>query len=319
MQPTTPTPTPADEPIDDLASAPAAAELLALASAEPPPAALRGRVLEAATAARAAGRPPVAVDEISPVESFRRTLADLGRLVATLTPDDATSPTIDGWTVAGLLGHLTAIEEHLGATLGWWPEAGPIEQEHDHRGMTLPAVHAAQSAPFEAVRARWAEVVERVTHQLPRLESRLDEPGVFHGIDFSIRSLLIARSFEVWTHSEDIARAVGRPLPVPDVARLRLMTDAAVRALPIGMLLTGREPRGRSVRIVLTGDGGGAWVQPLELGGRAGPPDLTLVTDAVEFCRVAAMRTRAADLECSVIGDPELGADVLAAVAVFAA
>src|SRR5262249_33465612 len=162
-----------------------------------------------------------------------------------------------------------AIEEHFGAALGWWSEE-PVEAEHDHLAMTLPAVEAAQARPYDEVRADWHEVADRVLAQLDTLEARQEERVPFNGFDFSIRSLLIPRTFEVWTHGEDICRAVGRSPLLPDIERLHLMTGAAVRALPLGMLITGCEPQGRTVRVVLTGDGGGAFTQGLELDGSVG-------------------------------------------------
>lgn len=260
----------------------------------------------------------MALQAITPPAALRRTLQQLGDLVTALGDADATRPTIEGWTVAGLLGHLTAIEEHTGAVLGWWPEAGPIDREDDHLAMTLPAVHVAQSQPLSEVRARWVAVVDRVLARLDSLEHRLAERARLHGFDLSIRSLLVARPFEVWTHTEDLCRATGRPLPELDAARLRLMCDTAVRALSLGMLLNGTDPAGRTVRIVLTGDGG-SWVQALALGAEPGEPALTLVADAVEFCRVAAKRTAPSALVCTVEGDAHLAADALAAAAVFAA
>ena len=307
------------DPMDPLADVPAAAEVLGLAARALPPADLRAQVLAAARSTRPPGRPAVPVEVITAPESFRRMLHDISDLVASLTDEDATRLTVEGWTVTGLLGHLSAIEAHFGAVLGWWPEQGPIDEEHDHLGMTRSAVAAAQASTLAEVRAAWAAIVERVAERLASLEGRLGERVRFHGFAFSIRSLLIARAFEVWTHTEDIAKAIGRPLVALDTARLRLMTAAAVAALPIGMLLTDREPRGRSVRIVLEGDGGGSWVQSLDLGGVPSAPELTLVADAVEFCRVAAKRTSPNDLRCTVIGDADLAADVLASVAVFAA
>jgi uncharacterized protein (TIGR03083 family) len=311
---------PVDDPIDDLAADPRAAEVLALSATARPPADLRGRVLAAATAARPGGFPDGPAEHISPGEAFRRTLLDARALVADLTDDEATRGTIEGWTVAGLLGHLIAIEEHFGSTLGWWPAGAPVVDEHDHLAMTLPQVHRAQERPFADVRDRWNEVVDRVLDHLASLDDRQTERVMFNGFDFSIRSLLIARTFEVWTHSEDICRAVGRSPATPDPSRLRLMTGAAVGALPLGMLITGREPRGRTVRMVLTGDGGGTWVQALELDTAPGPDvDTTLVADAVEFCRVAAKRRSPDQLVRTVVGDDELAADVLGAVAIFAA
>lgn len=306
------------EPVVDLAANPAAAEALGLAASHDPAPAVRDRVLAGAVAARPPGRPAVVVEAIGPAEALRRTLVELQGLVASLTDDDARRPTIERWTVAGLLGHLTAVEAHTGAVLGWWSE-DPIDQEHDHLAMTLPAVRAAESQPFSEARGAWADAVDRVVARLDSLDDRMDERVQIHGFDFSIRSLLIARTFEVWTHTEDICRAVGRPPLEPDTARLRLMTEAAVGALPIGMLLNGVDPGGRSVRIVLTGDGGGSWVQALDLGAPPGEPELTLVADAVEFCRVAAKRRSPSDLSCTVVGDADLAADVLTAAAVFAA
>jgi uncharacterized protein (TIGR03083 family) len=239
--------------------------------------------------------------------------------VASLTSEDAARLAVEGWSVAGLLGHLGAIEAHFGAVLGWWPEDGPIVDEHDHLAMTLPAVRAAEGLPFEEVRAQWRAQAARVDARLDSLGSRQAERVAFHGFDFSVRSLLIARTFEVWTHTEDICRAIGRTAPALDIARLRLMTETAVAALPIGMLLTGQAAEGRSVRIVLEGEGGGAWVQALELGAAPGEPVLTLVADAVDFCRVAARRMSPAALRCTVLGDQALATEVLHAAAVFAA
>ena len=308
-----------DDPLDLLAGDIAAAEVLGLSVAHVPRPGLRGEVLAAAFAARgpdAAGAGGVVA---APTEALARTIADVRSLVASMDPADATRITVEGWTIAGLLGHLTAIEEHFGATLGWWPEAGQVADEHDHLAMTVPAVRVAESLPYEEVRSCWEDTSDRVVARLGSLEDRLAERVDFHGFDFSIRSLLIARTFEVWTHGEDICRALGRPPVVLDTARLRMMTAAAVGALPIGMLLTGAAPRGRSVRVVLTGEGGGAWVQALELGAPPGDPAATIVVDAVEFCRVAAKRLVADDVELSIVGDADLAAEALSAVAVFAA
>ena len=62
-----------------------------------------------------------------------------------------------------------------------------------------------------------------------------------------------------------------------------------------------------------------AWSQALNVGETPGRPDVVVVADVVDFCRVAARRMPADDLVCHVEGDRLLAADVLAGVAVFAA
>ena len=305
---------------------PGAAELLGLASAAAPARALRARVLDAATSARRPGRPAVEaevdeIEEIDEIETLRRTLADIAVLVDSISAVEATARTIEGWTVAGLVGHLTAIERYFGSVLGWWNEPA-LDHVSDHLAMTRPTVEISESADFEDVRSKWHAATAAVVARLSDLEGRLVERVDFHAFDLSIRSLLVARTFEVWTHDEDIRRALGHEPAAPDAARLRVMTRTAVAALPLGMLLGGRAPSGRSVRVVLTGDGGGSWVQSLEFG--ASPievpaPSATLVTDAMGFCRVAAKRLDPRDLAYRYRGEADLIEDVLVAVAVFAA
>lgn len=79
-----------------------------------------------------------------------------------------------------------------------------------------------------------------------------------HGLRLPLGALLIVRAFELWTHENDIRRVAGLPASVPDAPTLRLMTDLAARLLPHAASLTGLdEPT--SLRLVLTGPGGGAW------------------------------------------------------------
>ena len=69
-------------------------------------------------------------------------------------------------------------------------------------------------------------------------------------------TLLIVRAFELWTHENDIRRAMGWAASVPDPSTLRLMTELAARLLPQAGAGLG-EPV--DVRLVLTGPGGGTW------------------------------------------------------------
>jgi hypothetical protein len=130
--------------------------------------------------------------------------------------------------------------------------------------------------------------------------------------------------FELWTHADDIRGATGRPLRAPDPHRLALMTALAVRSLPLGLLIAGYDRAGRTARVVLTGEGGGTWVQPLGLGEDvsdevAVATDVVLVTDAVEFCRLFSQRRVPEELDVDITGDEALAADILVGAQVFAA
>jgi len=316
-----------DDPLDDLLDEfPVAVAALAETARAAPPAGLRARTLEAALAARPPGRPAAVVEPVTPPEAFAESVADMVALLGELSPDEWDVGALDTWTVRGVVGHLIAIEQYIGAHLGLWPMPPEYVDDADHRLMTESSVAAARDATPAALirmwKARTAAIVARVA-QMTDVE--LDERVVVHGVSYRWRTLLVARTFEVWTHASDIRAATGRAPVDPEAGRLRLMSEVAVAALPIGLALTGGVADGRSARIVLTGPGGGAWLQPLDLAGSEEAqntdrePAVTLVVDSVDFCRVAAQRLSPADLDAVIEGDRALALDLLVGVSVFAA
>ena len=128
-------------------------------------------------------------------------------------------------------------------------------------------------------------------------------------------TLLVVRAFELWIHDNDIRQAVGLPPSVPDPSMLSLMTQAAAWLLPRAVARSGpSEPA--NVHLVLTGPGGGTWDIPIG----DGPPaaEVAIVTDAVEFCRLAANRATPDDLSLHITGDADRAALVLAAAPTLA-
>jgi hypothetical protein len=132
-----------------------------------------------------------------------------------------------------------------------------------------------------------------------------------------LRALLVVRSFELWTHEDDIRRACGLPASVPDAAVLRLMTGLVAHLLPRGMARVTDEPPSVDVHLVLTGAGGGTWDVPV---GEpiAAAPSVAIVADAVRFCRLVAARLAVDELGAHVTGEPELVSTVLAGAAALA-
>jgi uncharacterized protein (TIGR03083 family) len=305
-------------------------EALVSVEAKPVPPHLRDRVLGAALASRPAGRPP-GDEPLAPVEAYRRTVGELDEVLAGLDAHGWAAP-VDryGWTVQGLVGHLVAVDRLLGARLG--VDQLPPGADADHIAMSLDTVAAQEGRDPASTLHDW-----RAATRLALDALAADPPDVgarvsFHGVDYRWGSLLVARTLEIWTHTDDIRVATGQPPVPPDGERLALMTDLAVRTLPHRLATTGERFTG-TARIVLTGPGGGAWTQPLapvdrdaapappsgdEATEATGAPSVRLVADAVAFCRLAAGRIAPGDLGATVAGDPRLADAVLASAAAFA-
>jgi uncharacterized protein (TIGR03083 family) len=293
---------------------------LAATAVEEPPRSLRSSLMEAALARRPTGTPIAEVEEIPANEAYRRTVAALGALLVDLTPGEWRAPTIEGWTVKGLVAHLVAIEEYFGRQLGLWPLDVDEALEADHLGMTRAFVASCSDRPTAEILARWQELTTAITSHLGGLDRAAGrQPFHFHYLDAPLSTILITRVFEIWTHEEDIRRATGRALAAPDPARLRRMSRIAVPSIPLGLAMAGDPAPGRTARIVLTGPGGGTWDQALGWGETAGLPDATLVLDVVDYCRLAARRVGPDEVAVTVEGDEALARRILAGAGVFSA
>lgn len=290
----------------------------------PPTPELGVRVMAAALSRRSPGER--AVPELVPVAALRAQVDELSGLLLDLTPVEWSAPTLAGFTVRELMGHLLAVEAYVAGLLGVAPPPGltplvvPDGLEQDHRAMTAPTIVERAGDRPEDVVADWRAWVDAVLEHVAGLaDDDLDGRVRLHHLDLSLRSMLGVRVFEVWTHTEDIRRATGRELVAPPAEHLAFMSNLAVGALPLGLLLAGMDDPGRTVRVVLTGDGGGEWLQPLRLGDEPGVPAATLEADAADFCRLAAQRLAPAELRHRAEGDAALVRDVLVGAAVFAA
>lgn len=274
---------------------------------------LRDRVLSAALAARAMGRPSPDVPDISPAEAFGR-MADAFLGLLTALPTEAWhTPVLRDLDVQGLVGHLTGVEDDVQRALAGDPDVARA----DHVASTQAvAVQQAGRTP-QATRTGWRDAVERT---LARVRGADPHPLVaVHGMRLPLGALLVVRAFELWTHENDVRRAVGLPPSVPDAATLRLMTGLAVRLLPHGVALVADEVPPVDVRLVLTGPGGGTW--DVVLGNRTSLPalpELAIVADAVAFCRLVADRIAVGELGAHVTGEAALAGTVLAGAAALA-
>jgi len=290
--------------------------------AERPPHRLGQTVLESALAARSAGRPVGEPPPISPVEAFRRAVTAVDEVLTSLAPAEWRRPALRGLDVQHLVGHLTGVERdfHTGLTA---PEG--VHGDDDHVTATDPTVAAQSGRTPAETYDEWREAAAETLGALRDVEGSSAVIGAvvpLHGLHMPLGQLLVVRTFELWTHEEDIRRATGRALQPPDAASLRLMTDLAVAMLPGVMGGAERSGEGRVARIVLTGAGGGTWQMHLGSSPHAPSPegsvDVRIVLDAVDFCRLVANRVDPAALAAVVTGDPVLATDLFVGAASLA-
>ncbi|HUI04307.1 MAG TPA: maleylpyruvate isomerase family mycothiol-dependent enzyme [Acidimicrobiales bacterium] len=309
---------PSTDPLDELRYA------LAEGNAQRPSAALADAVMAAALNARSAGRPVDDPEPISPVEALAQASASLDSLLGSLRPAEWRRPCIRALSVQGLVGHLIGVERDFQAALGA-PEGH--EARADHVASTDPVAQEHSGRPPAETLDAWRASVAttaRLLAEVPSSGADGEHPVALYGLRLELGPFLVVRTFELWTHEEDIRRATGRHLRAPGAATLALMTSLAVTLLPAALARTERSGEGLSARIVLTGPGGGTWQRglgpPSAAGGPAavvneGPVDVRIVVDAVEFCRLVANRVDPGTLAAVVTGDAALARDLFVGAA----
>ena len=257
------------------------------------------------------------VSGTSPLDAFTATAAELGTLFDSLASVDWARPTrMEQTAVRDVAQHLAGVERYLLGQLG---RRSPLEanRREDHWPVARQASADLSGAPGEVVSGQWwLEVLELIS---ACSELGPDEPVRSLDLPGDVRSLMVLRTFELWTHGDDIRQAVGDPLNLLDDARLSLMSSELMQALPIGTALTGHSRPGRTARFCLTGSGGGTYDVPLAWGETPGPPDVVVTVATIELCRLAANRVHLDALDAQVEGDRSLLEPALAAAGAFAA
>ena len=149
------------------------------------------------------------------------------RTLALLTAEDWDRPAVNGLTVGELVGHL---DRHAavdgGRIRARRADRDTGQSSTDHIESTREAITAgSRQSPAEA-----ADEFARVSKVLINHLAGLDAQGLaaqsrFGSIVADIRFLLIVRVFELWTHDNDLRRAVGLDRVEPDPDRLWMMTQ----------------------------------------------------------------------------------------------
>ena len=238
-------------------------------------------------------------------------------LLTGLPERDWQRPALRDLTVQELVGHLIGAEEaFLDGLRGL--ASPPDSAQHI---CSTQVIAKAQGSRLPAAtngdwRDRTARTVAACAERAPDLEAN------YYGIVLPLDLLLVVRSFEIWVHHEDIRRSTGRPLQAPDDSVLARMVQLAAALLPIGLARAGCPRQEATVRLVLTGTGGGAWDIPLGrpvTAGIAMPTSGTVVVvDAPTFCRVVGNREDFEGSRATVLGDTDLAANLFVGAASLA-
>lgn len=273
-----------------------------------PPESLRGSILAAARA-----RAGAAPDDVLGV---LRDLADgFDVLVRGLGPADLSAGTANGLSVRDLVIHLAAQESMVTSALaGTEPPVSPLVTI-DERTAAFVEVFAVR--PLDDVRDLWRDSIDDIIEWGASGAEQGHVP--WFGQEVPRDVVLAIRAFETWIHSDDIRRALGRPLEPPRAGQLHLMAEFSMESLPTWLALTGRARPGRTARMVLTGDGGGDWLVPLGPGeADAETVDVTVEVDVVDWCHRVGERITTDAIRVRVEGDAALAGDILESASVLA-
>jgi uncharacterized protein (TIGR03083 family) len=222
-------------------------------------------------------------------------------------------------SVHDLLAHLAAVDALVAAGLGL-PVEPPVRPGEKLAARTDAVLRLERSRPPEQTRQAWREQAGAVCRAL----SRHPSPGtatVTLGRSMPLVDALTARAYETWIHGEDIAAATGRAFVPPFPEHLNPMADLAVRVLPGVISRRLAPPHDRTIRLHLTGAGGGTWTVPLDptmTGPATTRPAAVVTVDVIEFCRLAGDRRDPERLAVQIDGDTALARDFLAAVPALA-
>jgi uncharacterized protein (TIGR03083 family) len=257
------------------------------------------------------------------VETWRAACADLVALARELREDEWHLPTdLPGWDVQDNVAHTA----HLETVLAGGPEDTVAVPEAPH------IRNATGAYTEQGVLARRGRTMAELTDEIERAvaarydELRADPPTdgsappvrTFAGVPWDTARLLRNRPLDVWMHTQDVRRATGRTGGF-DGPAARHTIGYLAESFPIVVGKRVAPPAGTTVALDVPASG---VAQCVEVGedGRARPaeqrPDVRIVLEPEAFVVLAGGRRAPDRVDAVVEGDTDLGARVLAAMAI---
>lgn len=247
------------------------------------------------------------------------------RLLEHVADEQWRTPTdLPGWDVHAIAAHTA----HLESLLAGRPhdDVAVADAPHAHGMMgqfTEQGVVARRDrTPDELITEIRESTTARHTQLLadPPTDPSAPAPGAFGAIGWTTGLLLRNRPLDVWMHEQDVRRALAMPGNL-DSAPAQHSAAYLMESLPFVVAKRAQAPVGSVVRLEVEGHDPVTAVVGEDGRGRPGGPDdadptLTLATDRATFVVLAGGRRPAEAGGVRVRGDAELGARVLASMAV---
>ncbi|WP_407565550.1 zf-HC2 domain-containing protein [Streptomyces sp. 184] len=319
--------------------------------------ALRSRVLEVCLTRRMPGIPMPGWSVPYDAEAARLDAllddmgeADWGAPVHLAWYDDDL-PSVRETSVAGVIGHLLAVDGLLALALGLrdplatdapadethprtvaspaertealWREAGSSYAEQQSLAREFRRKHAG------TMRGHWRDQTYALIRTAGFAGGGVADLPVPYGggVALPLRDAFLDRAFECWMHAWDIAEAVDYPYVPPTPEHMHLMIDLAARLLPQTLADRRRSglaapPRtlvaagapGRTLHLEVEGKAGGNWYLPLDSPAAVAAPERAVAhvaLEGLEFCRLAAGHVAPEEAAVGRDGDREAVDDFL--------
>lgn len=317
----------ADDGAASIAAAFQAAAVEYAVAAEPElrreaPPSLRADVQAAAFAAR----PPIAVSTADACDTHLIESERFELLVQRLG-DEQWAAALDaqefaGWTVRDLHAHVASNEALLAQALGAPIGVPEIDDSNEQRTAAVIERHRTMSTTDTVAEYRRARLAADRSAR-DRSDVGLDEPISFWGQPMRARDALVLRSFETWTHADDIRRAVGLPSSPPPAPVIKRMSMTAASWLPMAIAATTPDHHDKTIVLDLTGPGGDRYhvsLGDLDRDLADVTPDAVLHIDVVAFCQGVGKRAYLFDggIPFDAEGELELADDVMAKIDLLA-
>jgi uncharacterized protein (TIGR03083 family) len=260
------------------------------------------------------------------IDLWQQIVAENVALLRELGPEDWARPTdLPGWNVRCIAAHMAHLESDLAGN----PQTHVDVPEAPH--IKSPMSVFTESGPL--ARADWStdQIIDELESSAAKrhgallammpLDPTAPGDGIARVAGWNWETLLSNRVFDLWTHQQDIRRAVDRPggLAGPGGAHgLRHLG----RSLPYVLGKKVGAPAGTSLVLEITGEHPATLAAAVGEDGRAAaisPPDdptARITMDFETFMILASGRRTPDQVTTSVAGDADVAAAVLANLAV---